>query len=107
MARTSFFNPVKASKKKCKIQLKPLADENECGSMFEQLPICIGARVICRRNIGFDGAMVNGTEASVKDIVWDNNDNIILPMSNRCVFPNLDRAMTTILPKYVELGNTE
>ncbi|CAF4252301.1 unnamed protein product, partial [Adineta steineri] len=79
MARTSFFNPVKASKKGCKIQLKPSDDENECGSMFEQLPLCIGARVICRRNIDFDGGMVNGTEATVKDIVWDDKDNIILP----------------------------
>ncbi|CAF1313024.1 unnamed protein product [Rotaria magnacalcarata] len=24
-------------------------------------------------------------------------------MSNRCVFPNLDRAITTTLPKYIEL----
>ncbi|CAF3961586.1 unnamed protein product, partial [Adineta steineri] len=103
MARTSFFNPIKASKKDCKIQLKPSNDENECGSMFEQLPLCVAARVICRRNIDFDGGMVNGTEAIVKDIIWDNNDNIILPMSNRCVFTNLDRAMATSLPKYVEL----
>jgi len=103
MARTSFFNPVKASKKECIIQLKPSDDENECGSMFEQLPICVGARVICRRNIDFDGAMVNGTEAIVKDIVWDNNDDIVLPMSTRCVFPKLDRAMSATLPKYVEL----
>ena len=107
MARTSFFNPVKASKKECKIQLKPSDDENDCGSMFEQLPLCIGARVICRRNIDFDGAIVNGTEAIVKDIIWDNNDNIVLPMSNRCVFPHLDRVMTTTLPKYVELGNID
>ncbi|CAF1643694.1 unnamed protein product [Adineta steineri] len=104
MARTSFFNPVKASKKGCKIQLKPSDDENECGSMFEQLPLCIGARVICRRNIDFDGGMVNGTEATVKDIVWDDKDNIILPTSNRCIFPNLDRAMTVTLPKQIELG---
>jgi hypothetical protein len=104
MAQSSFFNPVKASKKECKIHLKPSDDENECGSMFEQLPLCIGARVICRRNIDFDGGMVNGTEAIVKDIIWEDNHNIILPMSNRCVFPNLDRAITVTLPKYVELG---
>ncbi|CAF4168613.1 unnamed protein product, partial [Adineta steineri] len=103
MARTSFFNPIKASNKDCKIHLKPPDDENECGSMFEQLPLCVGARVICRRNIDFDGSMVNGTEATVKDIIWDNNDNIILPTSNRCVFPNLDRAIRAALPKYVEL----
>ncbi|CAF3960537.1 unnamed protein product, partial [Adineta steineri] len=103
MARTSFFNPIKASNKDCKIHLKPPDDENECGSMFEQLPLCVGARVICRRNIDFDGSMVNGTEATVKDIIWDNNDNIILPTSNRCVFPNLDRAIRATLPKYVEL----
>ncbi len=107
MARSSFFNPVKASNKECKIQLKPSDDENECGSMFEQLPLCIGARVICRRNIDFDGAMVNGTEATVKHIIWDNDCDIVLPMSNRCVFPNLDRAITTTLPKYVELGNRD
>ena len=105
MARTSFFNPTKASKKECKIQLKPSDDENDCGSMFEQLPLCIGARVICRRNIDFDGAMVNGTEAIVKDIVWDDHEDIILPKSNRCLFPNLDRTVTVKLPKYIELGN--
>lgn len=104
MARSSFFNPIKTSKNECKIHLKPSDDENECGSMFEQLPLCIGARVICRRNIDFDGAMVNGTEAIVKDIVWDDTHDIILPISNRCVFPNLHRATTTTLPKYVELG---
>ncbi|CAF4534288.1 unnamed protein product [Rotaria socialis] len=103
MVRSSFFNPIKASNKECKIVLKPSQDENECGSMFEQLPICIGARVICRRNIDFDGSMVNGTEATVNDIVWDNIDTIILPMSNQCVFPNLDQAITTALPKYIEL----
>ncbi|CAF3615746.1 unnamed protein product [Rotaria socialis] len=103
MARSSFFNPIQASNKQCKIALKPSEDENECGSMFEQLPICIGARVICRRNIDFDGSMVNGTEATVNDIVWDNSDHIILPMSRRCIFPNLDRAITTTLPKYIEL----
>ncbi|CAF1406834.1 unnamed protein product [Adineta steineri] len=103
MARTSFLNPIKASNKDCKIHLKPPNDENEYGSMFEQLPLCVGARVICRRNINFDGSMVNGTEATVKDIIWDNNDNIILPTSNRSVFPSLDRAIRAALPKYVEL----
>ncbi|CAF1456549.1 unnamed protein product [Adineta ricciae] len=57
MARTSFFNPIHASKKECRIQLKPSDDESECGSMFRQLPLCIGARVICRRNIDFDEQM--------------------------------------------------
>ncbi|CAF1168506.1 unnamed protein product [Rotaria sp. Silwood1] len=103
MARSLFFSPVQASKKACKIDLKPSKDENECASMFEQLPICIGARVICRRNIDFDGEMVNGTEAIIKDIVWDKDDDIILPMSNRCVFPNLNRALSAKLPKYIEL----
>ncbi|CAF4115658.1 unnamed protein product, partial [Adineta steineri] len=103
MARTSFCNPINASNKECKIHLKSSDDENECGSMLEELPLCVGARAICRRNIDFDGAMVNGTEATVKDIIWDNNDNIILPMSNRCVFPNLDEAIKAALPKYVEL----
>jgi hypothetical protein len=107
MVASSFFNPIKTSNKGCKIQLKPSDDENECASMFEQLPLCIGARVICRRNIDFDGAMVNGTEATVKDIIWDNNREIVLPISTRCVFPNLDRAITVTLPKYVELGNRE
>ncbi|CAF3269751.1 unnamed protein product [Rotaria socialis] len=97
------FNPIKVSNKECKILLKPSEDENDCGSMFAQLPICIGTRVICRRNIDFDDSMVNGTEATVNDIVWDNSDHIILPMSHRCVFPNLDRTITTTLPKYIEL----
>ena len=73
--------------------------------MFEQLPLCIGARVICRRNIDFDGAIVNGTEAIVKDIIWDDSRDIIVPKPNRCVFPNLDRVMPATIPKYVELGN--
>ncbi|CAF2003563.1 unnamed protein product [Rotaria magnacalcarata] len=103
MARISFFNPIKSSNKNCKIVLKPSSDENDCGSMFEQLPLCIGARVICRRNIDFDGTIVNGTEATVKDIIWDNDNDIVLPMSNRCVFPNLDIAITAKLPKYIEL----
>ncbi|CAF1196955.1 unnamed protein product [Adineta ricciae] len=103
MARTSLFNPIHASKKEYRIQLKPSDDENECGSMFRQLPLCIGARVICRRNIDFDGQMVNGTEAIVKDIIWEDSQEIVLPISNTCVFPNLDRAITVTLPKYVEL----
>ncbi|CAF2172608.1 unnamed protein product [Rotaria magnacalcarata] len=103
MARISFFNPIKSSNKNCKIVLEPSSDENDCGSMFEQLPLCIGARVICRRNIDFDGTIVNGTEATVKDIIWDNDNDIVLPMSNRCVFPNLDIAITAKLPKYIEL----
>lgn len=104
MARTTFFSAVQATQKGSKIRLKPSIDENECGSMFELLPLCIGARVICRRNIDFDGAMVNGTEASVKDIIWEDDRDIVLPMSNRCVFPSLDSAITVVLPKYVELG---
>ena len=104
MAQTSCFGPVKSINKECKIVLKPSNDENECGSMFEQLPLCVGARVICRRNIDFDVAMVNGKEAIVKDIVWDDNDKIVLPMNNRCVFPTLERAVRTTLPKYIELS---
>ncbi|CAF1477420.1 unnamed protein product [Adineta ricciae] len=103
MAQTSCFAPVKSIKKECKIVLKPSSNENECGSMFEQLPLCVGARVICRRNIDFDGTMVNGTEATIRDIVWNDNDNIVLPMNNRCVFPTLDRSVRTTLPNYVEL----
>ena len=72
--------------------------------MFEQLPLCVGARVICRRNIDFDRAMVNGTEAIVKDIVWNDNENIVLPMSNRCAFPNFEQVIRTALPKYIGLG---
>ena len=106
MAQASFFNSVKASKKSCEIQLRPSDNENECGCMFEQLPLCIGTRMICRRNIDFDGAMVNGTEAIVKDIIWDSDDKIVLPVTNRCVFPKLERAIRVILPKYVELGES-
>ncbi|CAF4785990.1 unnamed protein product, partial [Rotaria socialis] len=78
MARTLFFKPLQATNKQCKVILKPSDDENECGSMLEQLPLCIGARVICRRNIDFDQSIVNGTEATVKNIVWNNDDDIIL-----------------------------
>lgn len=105
MAKTSFFNPTKASTKQCKIKLEPSDNENECGSMFERLPICIGARVVCRRNIDFDGSMVNGTEAIVKDVVWDDTEHLILPSPTRCAFPNLERAIPVKLPKYVELGS--
>jgi hypothetical protein len=85
--------------------LKPSDDENDCGSMYEQLPLCIGARVICRRNIDFDGQMVNGTEATVKDIIWEDSQEIVLPILNKCKFPNLEKAITVTLPKYIELGN--
>jgi hypothetical protein len=105
MTRTLFFNPTQASKKECRIKLKPSDDENDCGSMYEQLPLCIGARVICRRNIDFDGQMVNGTEATVKDIIWEDSQNIVLPILNKCKFPNLEKAITVTLPKYIELGN--
>ncbi len=73
--------------------------------MYEQLPLCIGARVICRRNIDFDGQMVNGTEATVKDIIWEDSQDIVLPILNKCKFPNLEKAITVTLPKYIELGN--
>ncbi|CAF3211367.1 unnamed protein product [Rotaria socialis] len=104
MARTLFFKPLQATNKQCKVILKPSDDENECGSMLEQLPLCIGARVICRRNIDFDQSIVNGTEATVKNIVWNNDDDIILSISNKCLFPYLQRALRVTLPKYVELG---
>ena len=104
MARTTFFNPVKATKRDCKIQLNPSDDENDCGSMYEQLPLCVGARVICRRNIDFDGAMVNGTEATVKNIVWENTRHILISVPNKCVFPDIGNVVTTTLPNYVELG---
>ena len=42
MARASFFNPIKETKKGCKIVLKPSDDENDCASMFEQLPLNLG-----------------------------------------------------------------
>ncbi|CAF3345671.1 unnamed protein product [Rotaria socialis] len=103
MARTLFFKPLQATNKQCKVILKPSDDENECGSMLEQLPLCIGARVICRRNIDFDQSIVNGTEATVKNIVWNNDDDIILSISNKCLFPYLQRALRVTLPKYVEL----
>ena len=106
MAQASFFNSVTASKKSCKIQLRPLDNENECGSMFEQLPLCIGTRVIFRRNIDFDVVMVNETEAIVKGIVWNSDDKIVLPMTNRYVFPKLERAIRVVLPKYVELAES-
>lgn len=104
MAQTPFFNFAKTNTKQKKIQLRPSTDENECGSLFEHIPICVGARVICRRNLDFDGGMVNGTEATVKDIVWEKDDDFVLPMCNQSVFPKLERIVRTVLPKHIELG---
>jgi hypothetical protein len=69
---------------------------------------CVLAHALFFRwNIDFDGAMVNGTAANIKDIVWDDNDEIVLPMNYRCIFPTLERSVRTTLPKYIELSQRD
>ncbi|CAF3435365.1 unnamed protein product, partial [Rotaria socialis] len=51
MVNTSFFKSSKASHKICKVDLKPSTDESK---------ICVGARVLIRRNIDQDNYIING-----------------------------------------------
>jgi len=77
MAVTPFSKSTKASQKTCKITLKPSSDENKCGSLYQRLPLCVGARVLIRRNIDQENFIVNGTDAIVKEIVWDDPNDFI------------------------------
>ncbi|CAF1420062.1 unnamed protein product, partial [Rotaria sordida] len=104
MITTSFFNSSKTSHRACKINLKPSPDENKCGSLYQRLPICVGARVIIRRNIDQDNSVINGTDAIVKKIVWeDSTDFLLPPATSEDLFPGLSNVINTKLPKYVEL----
>jgi hypothetical protein len=105
MINTPFFKTNKASHRECKIKLKPYNDENKCGSLYQRLPICIGARVLIRRNIDQDNYVVNGTDAVIKDIVWDDTSNFLLPpIKSDDLFSDLSNVINVKLPKYVELS---
>ncbi|CAF4543497.1 unnamed protein product, partial [Rotaria sp. Silwood2] len=80
----------KTSNRTCKINLKPSPDENKCGSLYRRLPICVGARVIIRRNIDQDNSVING--------------NFLLPPAeSEDIFSGLSNVINAKLPKYVEL----
>ncbi|CAF3453929.1 unnamed protein product [Rotaria socialis] len=104
MINTPFYKSSKVSHKACKINLKPSSDENKCGSLYQRLPICIGARVIIRRNIDQDNYVVNGTDAVVKEIVWEDSTDFLLPPTTKDdIFSALSNGINTKVPKYVEL----
>ncbi|CAF4302547.1 unnamed protein product [Rotaria sp. Silwood2] len=104
MTSTPFFKSSKTSHKICKINLKPSTDENDCGSMYQRIPICVGARVLIRRNIDVGNYVVNGTEAVVKEIVWENpKDFLAAPLLCDDIFSTFTNVINTKLPKYVEL----
>ncbi|CAF3454536.1 unnamed protein product [Rotaria sp. Silwood1] len=104
MINTSFFNSSKTSNRTCKINLKPSPDENKCGSLYRRLPICVGARVIIRRNIDQDNSVINGSDAIIKNIVWeDSTDFLLPPAESEDIFSGLSNVINAKLPKYVEL----
>jgi hypothetical protein len=78
MVNTSFFKSSKATHKICKVDLKPSTDESKCGSMYQRLPICVGARVLIRRNIDQDNYIINGMDAIVKQIVWEDSSSCLI-----------------------------
>ncbi|CAF3365403.1 unnamed protein product [Rotaria sp. Silwood2] len=102
MTSTPFFKSSNTSHKICKINLKPSTDENDCGSMYQRIPICVGARVLIRRNIDIGNYVVNGTEAIVKEIVWENpKDFLTAPLLCDDIFSTFTNVINTKLPKYV------
>ncbi|CAF0877342.1 unnamed protein product [Adineta steineri] len=104
MVDTSFFKSSNTSRKNCKINLNPSSDENKCGSLYQRFPICVGARVLIRRNIDQENYIVNGTDAIVKEIVWeDPRDFLTAPVASNNIFSELTNVVNTKLPKYVEL----
>jgi hypothetical protein len=105
MADTSFYKSSKSSHKTCKTNLKPSRDENKCGSLYQRFPISVGARVLIRRNIDQENYVINGTDAIVKEIVWEDPANFLLPsITSDDIFSELTNVINTKLPKYVELG---
>jgi hypothetical protein len=106
MVDGAFFKSSNTSRKMCKINLKPSSDENKCGSLYQRLPLCVGARVLIRRNIDQENYVVNGTDAVVKEIVWENpKDFLSTPTASNEVFSELTNVVDTKLPKYVLVGN--
>jgi hypothetical protein len=108
MTDASFFKCSKSSRKTCKINLKPSSDENKCGSLYQRLPICVGARVLIRRNIDQENSVVNGTDAVVKEIIWeDPRDFLSIPTTSTDLFSELKNVINTKLPKYVVVGSVK
>ncbi|CAF4440570.1 unnamed protein product, partial [Rotaria sp. Silwood2] len=104
MINTSFFNSSKTNNRTCKINLKPSPDENKCASLYRRLPICIGARVIIRRNIDQDNSVINGSDTIIKNIVWKNSTDFLLPPAeSEDIFSGLSNVINAKLSKYVEL----
>lgn len=105
MVNMPFYKNRKTSNGVCKVNLKPSSDENKCGSLYQRLPICIGCRVIIRRNIDQDNCVVNGSDAIVKEIVWEDAlDFVCPPVITEDIFSELRNAINTKVPKYVMLG---
>jgi hypothetical protein len=105
MIDTPFYKSNKRSLRSCKVNLKPSTDENKCGSLYQRFPICVGSRVLIRRNIDQENYVVNGTDAVVKEIVWeDERDFVSAPPTSDDIFSSLTNVINTKLPKYVELG---
>jgi hypothetical protein len=105
MIDTPFYKSNKRSLRSCKVNLKPSTDENKCGSLYQRFPICVGSRVLIRRNIDQENYVVNGTDAIVKEIVWeDERDFVSAPPTSDDIFSSLTNVINTKLPKYVELG---
>ncbi|CAF4342879.1 unnamed protein product, partial [Rotaria magnacalcarata] len=101
---TPFFKSKKSSERTCKVNLKPSTDENKCGSLYQRLPICVGSKVLIGRNIDQDNFVVNGTDATVTEIVWeDPRDFITTSLRTDDLFSELSNVINTKLPKYVEL----
>ncbi|CAF1487611.1 unnamed protein product, partial [Adineta ricciae] len=108
MIDNSFYKASFASNKTCKVKLKPSNDENKCGSLYPRFPLCVGARVLIRRNIDQENYIVNGTDAIVKEIVWEDPRNFLSsPIAVDDTFNSLNNVINTKLPKYVvvELDN--
>ncbi|CAF1231792.1 unnamed protein product [Adineta ricciae] len=108
MVDNSFYKVNNASNKTCKIKLKPSSDENKCGSLYVRFPICVGARVLIRRNIDQEHYIVNGTDGIIKEIVWEDARNFLSPaLMIDDIFSSLNNVIHTKLPKHVvvELEN--
>ena len=108
MIDNSFYKVNNASNKTCKVKLKPSSDENKCGSLYARFPICVGARVLIRRNIDQENYIVNGTDAIIKQIIWEDARNFLSPaLMIDDIFSSLKNVIHTKLPKHVVVGNMD